>query len=147
MSVNHIERLNLIRANLEAHLRTLPAPAKNRIVTRSWKPLQMLTKDETDAGQYTLISIDEGSFPNYNGGEAQDGTLNLILIFRAKLPEKATGQEIEDAEWRVFDDEVAPWLRALPLELCCLQVTRFGLSGQIQAPYAQAIFELTECTA
>lgn len=146
MSIDHIARLNRIRDHLEAHLRALPAPAKNRIVTRSWKPLQNMTKDELEAGQYTLISILEKDFKNYNGGEAQDGRLHMVLIGRFKLPEKATGQDIEDAEWRMFDEEIAPWLRALPLDLCCLIVTEFKTSGQLQHPYGLVAFELEECT-
>lgn len=147
MSVVHKDRLNLIAQSLRDHLALLPTPASDRIVTRSWKPLQNHNADEMKAGVYTLIWRSEGDFPNYNGGEAQDGLMQLLLIGRVQLPEKSTGEDIEDMEASMFDDEVAPWLRALPQELCCLVVKNFVASGQLSHPYASVVFELEECTS
>jgi len=145
MSIDHIARLNLIRSSLQDHLAALPTPAANRVVTRSWKPLNNVPDADIKAGQYTLISIGENGYPNYNEMEAEDGKLALLLIGRWQLPETATGEEIEDAEWGMFDNEIAPWLRALPQDLCCLIVKNFVPSGQIQAPYCTVVFELEEC--
>lgn len=142
---DHVARLNLIAQSLRDYLAALPTPAANRTVTRSWQPLGNVADAIIKEGQYTLISVSEGGYPNVNGGEAQDGRLKLLLIGRIKLPEDATGEAIEDAEWGMFDNEVAPWLRDLPQELCCLIVTNFITSGQVQAPYGACVFELEEC--
>ena len=145
MSTDHIARLNLIRANFAAFLAALPTPAANRVVTRSWKTDH--APDELKAGVYTLIYQYEGGYPNYSGGKAMDGFMKILLIGRILMPEKTTGEEIEDAEVAMFDQEVAPWLRALPIDLCCLEVKEFALSGQVQRPYGQVFFALEECAS
>lgn len=145
MSTDHISRLNLIRDNLTAFLQALPTPAANRIVTRSWRTDHSAA--ELKAGVYTLIYQQESGYPNYMDGKAMDGQMKMLLIGRFQMPEKTTGEEIEDAELVMFDVEIAPWLRALPIDLCCLEVKKFVLSGQVSRPYGQVFFELEECAA
>ena len=145
MSTDHKARLNLIRENLAAHLAALPSPAANRIVTRSWRVDHTLA--QLQAGVYTLIYQQEAGYPNLQGGKAMDGQMKILLIGRFQMPESTTGEEIEDAEIAMLDDEIAPWLRALPIDLCCLEVKQFVLSGQVQRPHGQVFFELEECAS
>lgn len=142
--MNHVTRLNLIRDSLLAHLQALPAPAAGRIVTRDYRGLDAHSLEDRRAGIYNLVLRTEDGYPNYNGMEAMDGKKRLFLMFRAELPESCTGQDIEDLELNVLDTEVAPWLRTLPQELCCLLLKRTILSGQVLRPIAQVFFELVE---
>lgn len=151
VNVDHVARMNLIKSSLQDFLAAAPVPgAASRIVTRSWKPLQNHTDDDLLCGIYTLIAVSEGGYRNYNGGEALDGTQKMLLIGRLRVPSnvgggEADGEAIEDAEWSMLDNEIAPWLRALPQALCCLEAKNVVLSGQLGAPYASVVVELEEC--
>jgi hypothetical protein len=149
--LDHVARMNLIRSSLEDFLATVDVPgASGRIVTRNWKTVQNHSDTELLCGVYTLISVAEGGYKNYDGGEALDGTQKMLLIGRMRVPATDTGAEadgeaVENAEWSMYDNEVSPWLRALPQALCCLEAKNVVLSGQLGAPYASFVVELEEC--
>lgn len=142
---DHVARMNGIRDNLQAFLAALPTPAANRLVTRSWKPLQAYHADELLAGVYTLISVKEGNFQDYAGNQPQSATQTMLLIARFQIAEDRPAQEIEDTELSILDNEIRAWLDQVPIDLCCLRMNEVVFSGQVQHPYGHVVVELEEC--
>lgn len=128
------DRMEAIRAALAA---AYPA----RVVTRQWRPMTTRRAEDLAAGIYSLVSQGESDYPNFNGYEARDGKHRIALIGQVKLAESATPDQVEDAEFAMVA-EVKAFVRALPESLCCLLLTAFTQSGQLEAPYGWVIFEL-----
>lgn len=134
--------MNPIEDRLEAIRVSLAAALPTRTVTRRWVALNLLADDQLVAGHLTLCSQGEQGYKNINGREAMDGVHSLALIGRLKLAENQDALEVEKAELALVQD-VKTWLRSLvPGPLCCLLMTGFQQSGQVQAPYGWVTFEL-----
>lgn len=128
------ERMALILSSFAA---TVPA----RVTTRDLKPFEQRSDAELVAGIYTLVSVGEGDYANYNGREMQDGRQRMLLIGQIKVAENATPSAVEDAEF-ALRDEVKAFVRALPAPLCTLLVTGFRQSAQAEHPYGWIAFDL-----
>jgi hypothetical protein len=119
----------------------LAAACPARVVTRAWRPLTKRRPEELAAGIYCVVSQSEGDYPNLNGYEARDGKHRILLIGQFQLPESAAPDEVEDAEFAMVE-EVKAFVRALPESLCCLLLTGFAQSGQLEAPFGWVAFDL-----
>ncbi|MGE0358656.1 MAG: hypothetical protein AB7P08_17270 [Burkholderiales bacterium] len=128
------DRMLLLRDSLAAQL-----PA--RVVTREWRPITTRRAEDLEAGIYSVVSQGESGYPNLNGWEARDGKHRIAVIAQLKLPESASPEAVEDAEFELVA-EMKAFVRSLPQGLCCLLLTAFTQSGQLEAPYGWVIFEL-----
>lgn len=130
-----------LSSRMEAIAAELQARYPERVVTRSLRDFAERERDELLAGVYTLVSLGEGGYRNYNGREALDGRQRLMLVGQIELAEDAAPQAVEDAEFELVA-EVKAFLQALPPALCTLVATGFRSSGQADRPYGWVAFEL-----
>lgn len=121
------DRMNLIKT-------TLAAKYPARVVTRSLLDFQFRKREELMAGVYSIVSEGEGNYANFNGREAMDGKHGILLVGQFELPETATNEQIEDAEF-VMADEIKEFVRDLPSGLCSLVMKGFRQSRQVDHPY------------
>lgn len=131
------DRMELARTSLAA-----AAPA--RVVTRKYKVLHNLPAEELAVGQFCVVSKGEKGYKNFNGREAMDGEHDILVIGRFQLQEDADGLLIEREEFAMIE-ELKAWVKTLEQPLCCLVMTGFAQSGQLEAPYgwilAQFVFQ------
>lgn len=128
------ERMTSLKSELE-----LAYP--DRVVTRTFKDFADRDRNLLSQGIYTLISQGEDGYDNLNGREAMDGTHRILLSAQIELPEESSGELIEETEF-VMIEEIKAFMRALPASLCCLTMTGFNQSGQLDAPYGWALITL-----
>jgi hypothetical protein len=131
------DRMNLIKTSLAT---ALPL----RIITRDFLPHDQRKHEDLAAGIYTIISRDEGNYPNYSGREGMDGSQGIKIIGQIKLAEAATRtttSAIEDAEFTMVD-EIKGFLRVRPAALAQLFMKRFSQSMQLDAPYGWISIDL-----
>lgn len=128
------ERMALIKS-------TFAARVPSRVVTRSFKDFSMRSSADLKKGIYTLISVGEGRYQNLRERAAMDGRHRILLTGQIKLDEKSDEVAVEDAEFAMVD-EVKAFVRDLPPELACLDMTGFRQSGQIEHPYGWIAVDL-----
>ncbi|MBF0383626.1 MAG: hypothetical protein HQL69_21605 [Magnetococcales bacterium] len=124
---------------------TLQTQLPNRIITRDFKQLQVHKDPDLTKGIYTIICSSESDYQNALGREAQGGRLQILLLAQLKAGPKATGSQVEDAEFTVIQ-EIKTFLRSpLPNQLGNLSLKSVQQSGQLEAPYGwvAANLELT----
>lgn len=113
----------------------------DRVVTRTFVDFADRDRALLAQGIYTIISQGEGEYENLNSREAMDGTQRILLSAQIELPEGSSGELIEEAEFAMVE-EIKAFMRALPAALCCLTMTGFNQSGQLDAPYGWALINL-----
>lgn len=128
------DRMNLIKTSLATAL-------PSRVVTRDFMPFDQRKATDLASGIYTIISRDEGNYPNYNGREGMDGSQGIKIIGQFVMTEDSLPSAIEDAEF-VMVDEIKTFLRARPAALAQLFMRRFIQSQQLDAPYGWISIEL-----
>lgn len=116
-----------------------------RIVSRSLKDFADQKEADLLAGIYTLISLGEGGYANYNGREAEDGKQRMKLVGQILLSEDADSSAIEDAEFAMVE-EIKVFVRDLPAALCTLVMKGYSQSGQLEAPYGWISIDLEYLT-
>lgn len=119
----------------------LAAALPARVVTRDLMDFADRPRADLLAGVFTLVSLGERGYRNYNGREAMDGTHRMLLVGQVELGENAAPSAIEDAELALVDD-VKGFVRALPQGLCTLVMTGFRQSGQLETPYGWVAIDL-----
>ncbi|HLP97489.1 MAG TPA: hypothetical protein VK149_03490 [Sideroxyarcus sp.] len=126
-------------------IKTLLATAySTRIVTRDFMPPENRDRADLLKGIYTILSSDEGGYPNYRGREGMDGRQNLIIIGQFEL-EAATLKSggthlIDDAEFAMVD-EIKSFLRTRPPVIAQLFMKGFRQSRQLDAPYGWVVID------
>lgn len=132
--MNGNQVMTLLKTNLAA---AMPA----RVVTRSAKDFAQRPVSEMTKGVITLVALNVGNLAAERDLRDTAGKLNLMLLGEFKLSESATGEQIEVAEWALWD-EIDAFLRSPGLGLCPLNPMRLQLSGQADAPYGWIAVEL-----
>lgn len=105
-----------------------------RIVTRSLKDHAQRHAADLKKGIYTLISHGEEGFTNLRERAAMDGRHRILLVGQFQLGENCAPVDIENAEF-VMVEEIKEFLRDLPPDLACLEMTGYQQSAQLEAPY------------
>lgn len=131
---------------MAALLVALAAACPARVVSRDLKDFADRTKTELTAGVFTLISIGESGYRNYNGREAMDGRHRMLLVGQVQLAEDADPSAVEDAEFAMVED-VKAFVRSLPTNLCSMVMTGFRQSGQLEVPYGWVSIDLEETSS
>lgn len=121
---------------------TLAAAVPARVVSRDFTDFAQRADSDLVAGVYTLLSTGEGAFATYRGREAQLGTLNVILVFQARVAEDALPSACEDAEGDAVDEIKALCASVLPNGIDGLALVSWKNSGQLEHPYCWVAFEL-----
>lgn len=119
----------------------LQTACPSRIVTRSFADFADRESEHLAAGIYTVMSQGEGEYQNLNGRAARDGVQRIVLSQQIELTEQDSGEDIEEAEFAMIE-EVKAFMRALPASLCCLEMTGFQQSGQLDRPYGWVLVNL-----
>ena len=123
----------------------LAAQYPARRVTRVFRPLEQIPDADLAAGVYSLVAGGEGEFTNVAGYSAKDGKQAIILVAQLKVAPinnaEADGEAVEAAELAIVD-EVKAFCNALPATLCQLDLTGWGGSRQMDAPYGWVAFDL-----
>lgn len=123
----------------------LAATLPSRVVTRDLKDFSDRASADLIKGVFTLISIGESGYRNYNGREAMDGRHRILLIGQIVLGEDDAPSKVEDAELAMVED-IKGFVRALPVGLCSLVMTGFRQSGQLEAPYGWVSIDIEEAS-
>lgn len=131
---------------MAALLAALAAACPARVVSRDLKDFSDRAKADLTAGVFTLISLGESGYPNYNGSEAMFGRHRMLLVGQVQLAEDADPSAVEDAEFAMVED-VKAFVRSLPTNLCSMVMTGFRQSGQLEAPYGWVSIDLEETSS
>jgi len=125
--------LDLIETNLQA-------ACPNRLVTREGLDFAQRPQVDMRRGVITIIGMGLSDLKAPRAVEDIAGRLKLVLLGEIQLPEKATGLEVEKAEWALWE-EIKAFTRAPGAGLCPLDALGVALSGQIKKPYGFAAVE------
>jgi len=120
------DRLDAIEAALVV---AMPA----RIIKREMLHYDAHTVAELTAGVLMLTSQGEGSYSESLGMVAKEGTQKLLVIGHIKLPESATGRDVETAEIN-FIEELKSMLRTGVPGLS-FKLVNVEQSAQLEKPY------------
>lgn len=123
----------------------LAAQFPARKVVRSFVPHAQLDDADLAPGRFTVIGVGVSSYPyehsDYGPGvdapqQTELGDMRLIITGQMKLPEGASGQDVEDAEDEMLADLEAFANAAIAdNQLVTLRLLSARQSGQIDAPY------------
>lgn len=119
----------------------LQSALPHRVVSRSAKDFAQRPKHELDAGTLTLVALSVSNLDAERDLRDTAGKLSLLLLGELKLGERASGEEVEDAEWALWG-EIDAFMRAPGIGLCPLNPVRLQLSGQAQIPYGWIAVEM-----
>lgn len=120
---------------------TLATALPLRVVTRDLVDFAGRADSDLVQGIYTLVSVGEGNYKNYNGREGMDGAQRLLLVGQIRLGEDSIPSAIEDAELAMID-EIKALLRTRPAALAPLFMTGFRQSQQLDTPYGWVSIDL-----
>lgn len=96
--------MSIIGALLNSMKTALLAAAPGRIVTRTLEDFSDRKKTDLQAGIYTLVHRGQGEITD------EDEYLKVLLVGQMELGEKATGEQIEEAEL-IMSEEVKRFAR------------------------------------
>ena len=112
-----------------------------RVVSRDLLDFSMRKDADLKKGVYTLVSIGERDFPNFNGMAMQFGRHRMLLVGQIRLAETAVPSDTEEAEL-TMRDEIKTFLDNLPLALAPLVATGWQQSAQSDHPDGWISFDL-----
>ena len=113
----------------------LQAAAPSRVVTREW--LAHDDRDEADLkkGLFTIMASVENDYATYLGRHAQLGKQRVFIVGQILLPEHATGEQVEDAEFGLIDDLKAFAQSSLSTPIDGLYLLSVQNSSQLERPW------------
>lgn len=130
---------------MEAMKAQILTVAPTRVVTRTLVDIDQHSDAEMKSGLYIILMGGVRSYPyehsDYHSGldapsQTELGNINFVVIGRGRLPENATGPQIDDAELTMLDEMESVADAAIGNdELVDLQLLRSDMSGQLFAPY------------
>lgn len=124
----------LLKAGLQAAMPT-------RLVTRTALDFAQRPAADISKGVVTLIALNVNDLAAQRDLQDVAGKLNILLLVEFKLGEKATGEQVELAEWAAWE-EVKAFIQAPGTGLCPLNAMRLMFSAQEKAPYGWIAVEL-----
>lgn len=113
----------------------------NRLVTRNALDFAQRQAEEMERGVITLVALAVEDLDTQRDLADTAGKLRILLMGEFKLAESAQGEDVERAEWELWQ-EVYAFLLCPGLGLCPLAPKRLQLSGQEQAPYGWIAVDL-----
>lgn len=127
---------------LEALRSGLAAAMPARQVSRRFRAMGELSAAALAAGDVAIVCRGEKDFANYNGREAQLGTLEVMLVGRLQVGDE-DGLAVEQAELALAGEVKAfvatrPW----PAGIDDIRFLRVRQSGQLEAPFGWVVMDL-----
>lgn len=127
-----------LQTYIDLLLASLAAFATDRDVSRDFKTLAQLDSEpggNLANGRFTLVSDNLGETNNISGDAVRGGTWTIAVVGQIKLAENATGSQVEDAEFAMFN-QLVNWLNSpIDDEINCLEIKRMTQSKQLETPY------------
>ena len=128
-------------AKIQTFIDAFAAAYPERVVVRSYEDIGVRSDAEFKKGVFTAIIKGADRLDDERNRSADTGDLSFIFIGQIKLNEKATGEEIEEAELTLLD-EVDDFLDSNPAGLCAIDLINFTLSQQIERPYGWVAIQM-----
>lgn len=126
--------MSAIDTTLEALRGALAVAFSGCLVTRSFRPLAIIPKEELLQGVVTLVSRGEGNYANYLGREAQLGTMRPLLLFQFELPGNPSGLQVEQRELDFVEALKNFMSGPMPAGVAQCLMNGFEQSGQLETP-------------
>lgn len=139
MSLNYL-------AVLEAIAEKLAEVAADRVVSRQYKDFTDRTREQLEAGIYTLVPTGIRDYPyeraDDDGARTELPVFTFLLTGQGVLADDATGEEIDAAEFAMVE-EIEALANAVVEDdslaehdqLCRLRLLGIEQSSQMEAPY------------
>lgn len=114
----------------------LASAMPTRIITRSYQDFAAYTPFQLKAGVVTLMANGIAGYP-YEHRPADLGRQRLMILVQGVLPDKCTGEDIDDAEFEAIHEleSLAEAEFDRPDLLAALQIKSITQSGQMERPY------------